>query len=308
MGARSRLVALPLAAFGAVAYGCGGSIASNAGSDAAAQDAALSPSVVSGGSSGSSSGSDAVTASSSGSLSPSDSGSGDRSSGSGGSSGGSSSGNGGSGSSGGGAQDAAIICTPKTCADFPTGTCSIQSDGCGGVTAQCGIGEAGLCPAGEYCGGGGPSLCGSGFLVGDGGTDGAGSSSGSGGCPGGCCPKTCADYPGNVCGFQSDGCGGLTAQCAATDAGVCPAGQFCGGSGPGLCGTGFPGGDAGAPPDASSGCGQGNCVPLTCANFPASTCGRQDDGCCGLTADCGGCGKACDAGADACPADAAQAE
>jgi hypothetical protein len=31
------------------------------------------------------------------------------------------------------------------------------------------------------------------------------------------------------------------------------------------------------------------CTPLTCASFPAGTCGQQGDGCGGLTADCGSC-------------------
>jgi hypothetical protein len=31
------------------------------------------------------------------------------------------------------------------------------------------------------------------------------------------------------------------------------------------------------------------CTPLTCASFPAGTCGQQGDGCGGLTADCGTC-------------------
>ena len=46
-------------------------------------------------------------------------------------------------------------CTPKTCADFPAGTCGVQADGCGGLTTDCRT-----CVAPEYCGGGGPALCG----------------------------------------------------------------------------------------------------------------------------------------------------
>lgn len=41
-------------------------------------------------------------------------------------------------------------CTPRTCASYPSGTCGVQSDGCGGTTADCGT-----CPNGQTCGGGG---------------------------------------------------------------------------------------------------------------------------------------------------------
>jgi hypothetical protein len=48
-------------------------------------------------------------------------------------------------------------CTPLACASFPAGTCGQQSDGCGGLTSDCGI-----CPGGQFCGGGGPNKCGTG--------------------------------------------------------------------------------------------------------------------------------------------------
>jgi hypothetical protein len=48
-------------------------------------------------------------------------------------------------------------CVPDTCANFPAGTCGQQSDGCGGLTPNCGT-----CPSGQFCGGGGPNKCGSG--------------------------------------------------------------------------------------------------------------------------------------------------
>jgi hypothetical protein len=49
-------------------------------------------------------------------------------------------------------------CTPKTCADYPAGTCGRVSDGCGGLTADCGT-----CTAPAICGGAGvPSVCGGG--------------------------------------------------------------------------------------------------------------------------------------------------
>jgi hypothetical protein len=56
-----------------------------------------------------------------------------------------------------------------------------------------------------------------------------------------CNPTTCAAQ--NIeCGPAGDGCGNLL------DCGPCPAGQFCGGGGPGKCGT------------------TNNCTPLTCAS------------------------------------------
>ena len=52
----------------------------------------------------------------------------------------------------------AAACTKKTCADYPMGTCGQVSDGCGGLTADCG-----MCTTPAICGGGGvPSLCGGG--------------------------------------------------------------------------------------------------------------------------------------------------
>ncbi|MEZ4220238.1 MAG: carboxypeptidase-like regulatory domain-containing protein [Polyangiaceae bacterium] len=48
-------------------------------------------------------------------------------------------------------------CTKKTCADFPAGTCGQQSDGCGGLTTNCGT-----CSPPAFCGGGGPNQCGTG--------------------------------------------------------------------------------------------------------------------------------------------------
>ncbi len=100
-------------------------------------------------------------------------------------------------------------CVPKTCADYLADgiDCGVQSNGCGGMTPNCGT-----CAAPAFCGGGGPSTC----AISGGGV---------------CTPKTCADYPGK-CGPQSNGCGGVT-----TDCGGCPTGQICGGSGvPDRCG------------------------------------------------------------------------
>jgi hypothetical protein len=51
-----------------------------------------------------------------------------------------------------------VSCTKKTCADYPTGTCGQVSDGCGGLTSDCGG-----CSTPAICGGGGvPSQCGGG--------------------------------------------------------------------------------------------------------------------------------------------------
>ncbi|HTQ44248.1 MAG TPA: hypothetical protein VMI75_15920 [Polyangiaceae bacterium] len=88
-------------------------------------------------------------------------------------------------------------CTPLTCADYPTGTCGQQSDGCGNLTMNCGT-----CMAPQTCGGGGtPNMCGA---------PDAGS----------CTPKTCAQQ-GIACGQAGDGCGAII-QCPA-----CPMGQTC---------------------------------------------------------------------------------
>jgi hypothetical protein len=224
-----------------------------------------------------------------------------------------------------------VPCTPKTCTDFPQGTCGQQSDGCGMLTANCGADDAGVqCPIGQFCGGGGPSLCGTGTSgdAGDAGTctpkacadyasgtcgkqsDGCGNLTancstcvnpqycGGGSTPGTCggnnglgpdggpivppcVPKTCADYPAGTCGIQATGCGGTIGPCT-----TCAAPSYCGGGGPSLCG-----GDAGA--GSSSGGGGpdagGTCTPQTCANYPTGTCGQQSDGCGGLTANCGTC-------------------
>ena len=184
-------------------------------------------------------------------------------------------------------------CTPLTCASFPAGTCGVQGDGCGGVTADCGG-----CVAPQTCGGGGTaSSCG----YPDGGTcsavtcvqqnvtcgptgDGCGGilqcgtcmapqTCGGGGAPGHCgypdagvCqPKTCIQQ--NIdCGPTGDGCGNAL-QC-----GTCMAPQTCGGGGvPGHCGF----------PDA------GGCTGKTCAQQGIG-CGPAGDGC-GNLIQCGAC-------------------
>jgi hypothetical protein len=181
-------------------------------------------------------------------------------------------------------------CTPQTCATQPIGTCGQQADGCGGLTTSCNV-----CPPGQTCGGGGvagvcgapsssctPLTCTS-YPTGTCGqqADGCGGLTSNCACPAGqscvsgqcqanptCSPQTCSSYATGTCGQQADGCGGLTANCP------CPSGQSCGGAGvAGQCGT---------PPT------QGSCVPLTCAAYPG-ICGKQSDGCGGLTADCNPC-------------------
>ncbi len=161
------------------------------------------------------------------------------------------------------APDGSILCTPKTCASFPAGTCGQQSDGCGGVTATCGS-----CTAPDTCGGGGvPSQCGNAKLLPDGGNP---CSSGD-------------DLPaaGTTCGQAADGCGGVV------NCGTCTSPQICGGGGvPGQCGH------TGLAPD-----GGVICNPTTCAALHY-TCGPAGDGCggeltCGTCTDpqfCGGGG------------------
>ncbi|MDB4938145.1 MAG: Tryptophan synthase alpha chain [Labilithrix sp.] len=140
-------------------------------------------------------------------------------------------------------------CVPKTCTDLGV-QCGLAGDGCGG-TLTCGT-----CPSGEQCGvTGKPSQCVA-----------ATPASADGGA---CIKKTCADYllENKDCGTQSDGCGGTV------DCGVCTgASEFCGGGGPSKCAVS----------------GGGVCTPKTCADFTGK-CGPQQDGCGGVTTDCGGC-------------------
>jgi hypothetical protein len=85
-----------------------------------------------------------------------------------------------------------------------------------------------------------------------------------------CTPKTCAQQM-IGCGPASDGCGGVL------DCGPCPMGQFCGGGGPGQCGT------------------SATCSPATC-HSQGIECGPAGDGC-GHEIDCGNCptGQICGA-------------
>jgi hypothetical protein len=132
-------------------------------------------------------------------------------------------------------------CVPATCASLGY-NCGFAADGCGG-TLVCGT-----CNNPQFCGGGGPNLCG----AVEGGT---------------CTPLTCASYAAGTCGQQSDGCGGLTANCSS-----CTAPQTCGGGGvPNQCGQS----------DA------GQCTPLTCGQQNI-TCGPAGDGC-GNQLQCGTC-------------------
>jgi hypothetical protein len=111
-------------------------------------------------------------------------------------------------------------CTPKTCADYPAGTCGPQSDGCGGLLADCNP-----CVPPAYCGGGGPNVCG-GILPPDGG-------------PPACVPLTCPKSCGLQCGPQGDGCGSFI-ECSGNYATYPnnPATFFCdGGSGGADAGT-----------------------------------------------------------------------
>ncbi len=152
--------------------------------------------------------------------------------------------------------DGGVLCTPKTCADFPTGTCGQQSDGCDGLTADCGS-----CTAPAYCGGGGTSLCGGDLTK-----------TADGGSP--CTPKTCTDLA-FTCGQASDGCGGVTANC-----GSCTSPQYCGGGGDNKCG-----GNVNQAPDGGP---IVTCVPKSCA-AQSATCGQLGDGCGGVTPNCGSC-------------------
>jgi len=203
----------------------------------------------------------------------------------------------------------ADACIPKTCADYPGGTCGLQGDGCGGPTADCGP-----CTPPEYCGGGGPGRCGGGGpamciqdicvpqtcvsldcgLAGDG----CGGLLDCGTCPfsvacssnqclwpadaGPCVPATCGGL-GYDCGAASDGCGGHL------ECGTCPVAQFCGGGGPHRCGGTCDASDGGAPCEITcSSADGGSCVGQSCAGSGHS-CGLASNGCGGMI-DCGPCG------------------
>ncbi len=184
-------------------------------------------------------------------------------------------------------------CTKKTCNDYPAGTCGQQSDGCGGLTTNCGS-----CPNGQTCGGGGvASQCGTPgnctpkacpanancgqFPDGCGGINNCGNCTAPQTCGGGgvanqcgapsCTKRNCAQL--NVgCGMTGDGCGGLI------DCGSCPTGQTCGGGG------------------VPNQCGAPSCTPAECP--PGNNvCGKMPDGCGGEII-CGTCknGQSCGGG------------
>jgi hypothetical protein len=168
--------------------------------------------------------------------------------------------------------------------------CGYAGDGCGGVTASCGT-----CPSGSSCISNQcvpvdassscvPQTCAQlGIQCGQA-DDGCGALLTCATCPtgqscvynqcvspdgGACTPLTCANFPSTTCGEQGDGCGGQTAFCN-----PCTSPATCGGGGvPNQCGY----------PDS------GSCTPLTCTDFPATTCGPQADGCGGVTAFCNPC-------------------
>jgi hypothetical protein len=152
--------------------------------------------------------------------------------------------------------DVGTGCTPKTCAALGF-TCGMNTDGCGNVI-DCNP-PGGSCPSGQFCGGGGYSKCGTG--LGDGGQGDGGSS---------CSPISCQAL-GVTCGMQGDGCGGVL------DCGSCPSGQFCGGAGFNVCGTGTPDGGLA-------------CTPKTCVGL-GYNCGAAGDGCGGALQ----CGATCPA-------------
>ena len=143
-------------------------------------------------------------------------------------------------------------CVPKKCSDLDV-SCGQAGDGCGGVL------NCGTCPSGQQCGATGlPSQCVAAVPTAPDG--------------GACVKKTCEDYLAEFknCGEQSDGCGGTI------DCGQCTVpGEFCGGGGPSKC----------APSGGSP------CTPKQCSDPSlAGKCGRQPDGCGGVTVDsCGEC-------------------
>jgi hypothetical protein len=158
----------------------------------------------------------------------------------------------GKGDAGNSNSDAAVAaCVPKTASCSQLGyTCGYTGDGCGGVI-NCN-GDGGNCAYPQYCGGGGFNVCGgTSPLTPDGGVQ--------------CSPTTCQALKYN-CGYANDGCGHLL-DCN-TNAGGCPAPQFCGGGGFNQCG-----GNSGMSTDGGS-----LCVPLTCGQL-GFDCGPAGDGC-----------------------------
>jgi hypothetical protein len=112
--------------------------------------------------------------------------------------------------------DGGVICTPKTCASYGANACGQQSDGCGGLTVNCGG-----CVNPQFCGGGGAGKCGGNDAIGP-----------DGGPILNCKPATCASL-GYNCGLAADGCGGTIGPCGA----ACTPPAFCGGAQPNQCGT-----------------------------------------------------------------------
>jgi hypothetical protein len=186
-------------------------------------------------------------------------------------------------------------CTKRTCANYPAGTCGQQSDGCGGLTTNCGT-----CVAPKTCGGGGtPSQCGNDSsctpktcAAGQCGQipNGCGQLLTCPNCPAGqtcggggvanqcgaptCTPKTCAQL-GVGCGQTGNGCGGII------NCGNCQGNQTCGGGG------------------VPNQCGGPSCTPLT--QCPAGkNCGTMPNGCGGVIT-CGTCpnGQSCGGGGSA---------
>jgi hypothetical protein len=114
---------------------------------------------------------------------------------------------------GNGTADGGPLCIPATCASLGF-TCGAAGDGCGGSLS------CGTCTSPTFCGGGGFNQCGGNNML-----------TPEGGLP--CTPLTCMGL-GINCGPAGDGCGGQL-QC-----GTCAGGQICGGTTPGVCGTGMP--------------------------------------------------------------------
>jgi len=187
-------------------------------------------------------------------------------------------------------------CTKKTCADYPGKNCGQLSDGCGGLTPDCGT-----CTYPQTCGGAGtPNVCG-GTICSANTCAGLGADCGT--VPDGCGNTlTCPDCPaGTTCGGGGVAnkcgapmctaltCGGQNIQCGQTGDGCgnvltcanCPVGQTCGGGG------------------IANQCGAPACNPI--AVCPAGkNCGDIPNGC-GGTVHCGDCpvGETCGGGGSA---------
>jgi hypothetical protein len=162
-------------------------------------------------------------------------------------------------------------CTPTTCAALGY-TCGFADNGCGAML------YCGGCISPQYCGGGGFNQCGTG--------------------PDGGCSLTTCQKLGFDCGLTNDGCGNVL-DCNTTDAGDgCIPPAYCGGGGFNKCGNPLLPPWCGAPGQpccpGESCDGGGCCVGEQCV-AAGQPCGQEFTSTCkaGSCGSCGGLGQPC---------------